>query len=717
MVRMDLNYISGQNNRVYEYKPLRKDEQTVEKKKRLTGMKSIIKIQNHFEEEKAILFEAISDFRNGNEDKATLIYKMSKKYSYSVIYHQVSRFIHQGILTGDAKEIVEDVMQELYMEFFKAISQFRNEDPNSFYKWIMVVSNRMVLRYVDKNKMEILQKEKKQENGDEYDSTSLSDLADDEEHNSEFIPDTALERKEFQRLMKKFIKKLPEEQAQTIIYHIYGGLKYQEIADIMGVSLITVKTRMRKAKDSLKEMISDYEKKSGTRLRGVAPLPLIGLYLRVYMENTKLPMSVDFKLFNHIRKYVGQSVSTLSRYIEAFTEVNGVKEIVVGVVVATVVSTGTVEMVRHKAPEPTPIVQEQEETKQEQTVQEETKKEETTQEPIEYTIENHTYFIYWDSKTIDVSAYVREGDYYEDPTYGRIKKWLICEDALLQLPLTKKVVNGTKVYCYDDGTDKYEFVINGTNSYTINGGSYTMDMEVEMIDGKKYINPYHLFQNMFGMTNFSVGGGAGGNFVAIKTTQYKAPATNNSITQSSGQSNQGQAGSTTAPENQSPADALMGSISNQIPPVGGYKNGDSYASSRFHSIADFLRTEKGGGSLVVNGTSLNYFDSIYVSYNNADGSWMYLRLAKWYTNTPITEDLENQVYLSLPSTLNMVMGIICGAGGDYGMQLNQKVTNLVGEYSYPENIPTQGVVEEDVPGLSVTLTQSPDGLEIRYFAE
>ena len=25
--------------------------------------------------------------------------------------------------------------------------------------------------------------------------------------------------------------------------------------------------------------------------------------------------------------------------------------------------------------------------------------------------------------------------------------------------------------------------------------------------------------------------------------------------------------------------------------------------------------------------------------------------------------------------------------------------------------------EEDVPGLTVTLTQSPDGLEIRYFAE
>jgi hypothetical protein len=409
---------------------------------------------------------------------------------------------------------------------------------------------------------------------------------------------------------------------------------------------------------------------------------------------------------------VGQSVSTISRYLEALKEVNGVKEIAVGVVVATVVSTGTVEIVRQNLPsipEPTPIVEEQEEDMTQEEEEKEEKQDRDSQSVIEYQIENHTYFIYWDSKEVDVSSYVYEGDYYEDPTYGRIKKWLVCEDALLKLPLTKKVVNGTNVYCYDDGTDKYEFIINGTNSYTINGGPYTMDMEVKVIDGKKYINPYHLFHNMFGMTNFVVGGGANSNSVAIKTTQYQTPT--------AGQDNQGQAGGPTTPGNQSAADAIMGSISNQIPPVGGYHNGDDHAKSRFQSIADSLRTEKGGDSLIVEGTSLNYFNSIYLSYNNADGSWMYLRLAKWYTNAKLTDNLEDQVYLSLSSTLYTVMGTICGAGGDHGMQLFQKVNDLLGEYYYPQNVPTQGQVEEDVPGLTVTLTQSPDGLEIRYFAE
>lgn len=690
-------------------------------------MKKIKKIHNHFQEEKQVLFEAITDFQNGNEDKATLIYKMSKQYSYSIIYRQVSRFVEQDVISGDTKAIVEDVMQELYMEFFKTISQFRNEEPNSFYKWIMVVANRMVLHYVDKNKMEVLQREQSREFGDEYDIKAFSELTDEEEHNPEFIPDSALETKEFQRLMKQFIKRLPEEQAQTIIYHIYGGLKYQEIADIMGVSLVTVKSRMRKAKDSLREMISGYEKKTGIRLTGIAPIPLIGFYLRIYMEHSKLPMTMDFKLFNQIRKYVDQSVSAISRYIEAINQVDGVKELVVGVVVATMVSTGTVGVIQHNQPtepEPTPIVEEQEEDTKKEEEEEKERQEQAPQGVIEHPVEIHTYFIYWDSKTIDVSTYVHEGDYYEDPTYGKIRKWLICEDALLQLPLTKKVVNGANVYCYDDGTDKYEFVINGINSYTINGAPYTMDMEVEVIDGKKYINPYHLFNNMFGMTNFVRGGGSGGNFVAIKTTQYKAPTTNNqsqanssSANQSTGQNNQGQTGSTTAPENQNPADALMGSISNQASPEDGYKNGDTYASSSFQLIADVLKNEKGGESLVVEGTSLNYFDSIYVSYDNADGSWMYLRLAKWTSNAKITDSLEDQVYMSLSSTLCTVMDIIGGDSGDADLELYQKVVNLLGEYYYPQNVPTQGVVEENIPGLYVTLTQSPDGLEIRYFAE
>ena len=247
-----------------------------------------------FQEEDQILFEAIEAYRNGNGDKATFIYESTKKYTYKIVHQEVARFKSQSILTGDEISITEDVMQDLYLNFFNNIAKFRNEDPRSIFKWISIVSHRMLLDYVDKNKMEVLQFEKDEdyrEDNDIWDSSEINDA--DMESNHELLPEAALEDKEFQQLIFDFIQSLPEVQAQTILLHFRGGMKYQEIADEMGVSLITVKTRMKKAKDSLEEIITNYEKKTGTKLHSVSILPLLWLLYRMSSESTMVPVAVD----------------------------------------------------------------------------------------------------------------------------------------------------------------------------------------------------------------------------------------------------------------------------------------------------------------------------------------------------------------------------------------------------------------------------------------
>ena len=247
-----------------------------------------------FQEEDQALFEAIEAYRNGHQEKATVIYEKTKKYTFNILHKEVERFKSQSILTGDAISITEDVMQDLYIDFFKNIAKFRNEDPRSIYKWISIVSHRMVLAYVDKNKMEVLQFEKDEdyrEENDIWDSAEINDS--DMESDHEMLPEAALEDKEFRQIIMDFIQSLPEAQAQTILLHFRGGMKYQEIADEMGVSLITVKTRMKKAKDSLEEIINNYEKKTGTKLHSVSILPLLWLLYRMSSESTTVPVAVD----------------------------------------------------------------------------------------------------------------------------------------------------------------------------------------------------------------------------------------------------------------------------------------------------------------------------------------------------------------------------------------------------------------------------------------
>ena len=247
-----------------------------------------------FQEENQILFEAIEAYRNGDRDKATIIYESTKKYTFNILHKEVERYKNQGALTSDVVSITEDIMQELYIEFFNKITNFRNEDPKSIFKWISVVAHRRLSTYVKENGTEVLQFEKDEdfrEEGDIWDASEINDS--DLESNHELLPEAALEDKEFRELILDFVQSLPEAQAQTILLHFRGGMKYQEIADEMGVSLITVKTRMKKAKDSLEEIITKYEKKTGTKLHSVSILPLLWLLYRMASEDTTVPVAVD----------------------------------------------------------------------------------------------------------------------------------------------------------------------------------------------------------------------------------------------------------------------------------------------------------------------------------------------------------------------------------------------------------------------------------------
>ena len=136
-----------------------------------------------------------------------------------------------------------------------------------------------------------------------------------------------------------FINELPEAQAQTILLHFQGGMKYQEIADEMGVSLITVKTRMKKAKDSLEEIITKYEKKTGTKLHSVSILPILWLLYRKAAEDTVVPVAVDVAVAGSIASTSGAIVSGVGGVV-ATGVTKAISTKVLVAIVSTVVAAG-----------------------------------------------------------------------------------------------------------------------------------------------------------------------------------------------------------------------------------------------------------------------------------------------------------------------------------------------------------------------------------------
>lgn len=221
------------------------------------------------------LKQAVIDYKNGREEAFTTLYEESQKY----IYVCISKVMKD---CDGLPEVVSDLMQDTYVEISRHISQLENVD--SFLNWAGSIATRQCYAYLKKNKQYILLSEE---------DDTLEELAADEE----LIPETLMQDREKQRLIRKIIDtELTPIQRLCVIAYYYNEQKQSEIARELGIPENTVKTHLARAKARIKEGILELEKQEGTRLYSMAPflLLLLGEEIRecvVPVRITKLILS------------------------------------------------------------------------------------------------------------------------------------------------------------------------------------------------------------------------------------------------------------------------------------------------------------------------------------------------------------------------------------------------------------------------------------------
>ena len=73
----------------------------------------------------------------------------------------------------------------------------------------------------------------------------------------EQTPEAALEDQERRDQVRKALSMLPEEQRVPLVLFAVEGKRYEEIADMTGVSLGTVKSRVSRGRDRLREIMAE----------------------------------------------------------------------------------------------------------------------------------------------------------------------------------------------------------------------------------------------------------------------------------------------------------------------------------------------------------------------------------------------------------------------------------------------------------------------------
>jgi len=165
--------------------------------------------------------ELVARSRSGDADSFNQLISRWERPIYALAYRVIGR-----------EEDARDVTQETFLRAFRGLSAFKGQA--KFSSWLYRIALNLCRDWIRRKKrspMAILPED-----------VELEDLASDAGP-TETVEDL-VSRRELSELVEAAMARLPEEQRTAIILKEYHGMTFQEIADLQGCPLSTVKTRL-----------------------------------------------------------------------------------------------------------------------------------------------------------------------------------------------------------------------------------------------------------------------------------------------------------------------------------------------------------------------------------------------------------------------------------------------------------------------------------------
>jgi RNA polymerase sigma factor (sigma-70 family) len=145
-------------------------------------------------------------------------------------------------------EDAEDVAQEVFVQVYESINQFKGD--SKFSTWLYRIAVTKSLDHLRK---------KKRKKRFAFLQSLFGANEEEVRHTPDFHhPGVGLENKEKASVLFKAIDKLPDNQKTAFTLHKLEGLSYQEVAEVMETTVSSVESLMHRAKGNLKKLLSDY---------------------------------------------------------------------------------------------------------------------------------------------------------------------------------------------------------------------------------------------------------------------------------------------------------------------------------------------------------------------------------------------------------------------------------------------------------------------------
>ena len=141
---------------------------------------------------------------------------------YALAYRQIGR-----------EEDARDIVQDAFLRAFRALPGFKGEA--KFSSWLYRITLNLC--------RDFMRRARRAPFAPTPEGRDVEDMASAERSTAESIEDV-LTRQDLSRHVARAMGTLPEEQRSAILLKEYHGLTFQEIAELQGCPLSTVKTRL-----------------------------------------------------------------------------------------------------------------------------------------------------------------------------------------------------------------------------------------------------------------------------------------------------------------------------------------------------------------------------------------------------------------------------------------------------------------------------------------
>lgn len=189
---------------------------------------SVLKIKWDRTQDRMLIRKA----KRGDTDAFTGLIKKYQRQVYACI---------SGLVFSHAS--TDDVLQDTFIKVYRNLHRFDENYP--FYPWVRRIAVNTALNYL-KNEAR-----RQAVSIDAPEDASVMLQAEDN-------PGRDVEKKEMLEKLREAVKELPEEQRMVFVLRTQQEMSYEEIAQLLEISMGTVMSRLNRARSKLKELLKDH---------------------------------------------------------------------------------------------------------------------------------------------------------------------------------------------------------------------------------------------------------------------------------------------------------------------------------------------------------------------------------------------------------------------------------------------------------------------------